>query len=211
MNCREFEAEWAGLDDTSKPTDEMETHRASCNRCAELIADLTSILEQARELRLSGDPPQRVWAAIHNQLEQEGLIREPAQSKTKARRALTRGWIFQALASGAVFSLALGVMYVHSLFNAQAPPILSVAHKVPELMPVDTSDRDKTVTAMVAKLPEDHREVFVSNWNQVNASINNWQAFADQHPDDTFAPQQLMNARQQKEQLWENLLRWDEF
>jgi hypothetical protein len=104
-------------------------------------------------------------------------------------------------------------MYLHSLFNVQAPPVFAGAPQVPDIAQVqpDTSARDKTVDQLLAKMPEDHREIFVSNWNQVNSSIENWQNFAQQHPDDPFAPQQLLNARQQKEQLWENLIKWDEF
>jgi hypothetical protein len=218
MNCKDFEIEWAGLEDASRLSLGMEEHRTACRHCAELVADLTSILEQARELRHSEEPPQRVWVAIRNQLEQEGLIREPVPAGLKPgwKRPPAAGWFFRlpmGLAYTAVFFIAVGVMYVHSLFYAQAPPIVAVPPPVPEMAYArpDTSARDKAVEELLAKVPADRREVFVSNWNQVNSSIQNWQNFEEQHPDDPFAPQQLMNARQQKEQLWENLVRWDEF
>ena len=218
MNCTEFEIEWAGLEDTSRLSTPMEDHRSSCNRCSALVSELNSILDQARELRFSEEPPQRVWVAIRNQLEQEGLIREPAITgvKSGSKRPSAAGWLFRlpmGLAYTSVFFFALGVMYLHSLFSTQALPTLARTPAVPEMAyeRPDTSARDKTVEELLAKIPEDHREIFVSNWNQVNSSIENWQNFADQHPNDPFAPQQLMNARQQKEQLWENLVKWNEF
>lgn len=218
MNCTDFEVEWAGLEDTSRLNAAMEGHRSACNHCAALVSELNSILDQARELRFSEEPPQRVWVAIRNQLEQEGLIREPAMARARAARKQrsAAGWLFRlpmGLAYTSVFFIAVGVMYLHSLFNPQALPTLARTPAVPEIAYVrpDTSARDKTVEEMLAKIPEDHREIFVSNWNQVNSSIENWQNFADQHPDDPFAPQQLMNARQQKELLWENLVKWNEF
>ena len=67
------------------------------------------------------EPPERLWPQIQQRLEQEGLIHEP-------RRGLRPGWLGGAatgwlmrlpmgLAYAAVFLVAVGVMYLHSLLQ----------------------------------------------------------------------------------------------
>jgi hypothetical protein len=38
------------------------------------VADLTSIVSAAHELPAEVDPPARVWASLHAQLEREGIL-----------------------------------------------------------------------------------------------------------------------------------------
>lgn len=219
MNCEKFETRWATLEDGSRLTPEMEDHRRVCRHCAGLVDDLTSIVKQARELRLEEEPPERVWVAVRNQLEQEGLFREAAASAMKPRwkSARATGWLFRfpmGLAYTAVFFVAVGVMYMHSLLtNPAAPPLIVTSPQVPEMAMAKaaTSEQDQEVQALLAKVPEEHRATFVANWNQVNASIENLSSFVDNHPDDPFARQQLMNAFQQKEHLRETIVRWGAF
>lgn len=219
MNCKEFEKEWTALEHGSRLTGPMADHRGVCQHCAELVEDMTAILEQARNMRLEEEPPQRVWVAVRNQLEQEGIIREPVASERKPRwkSAAASRWLFRlpmGLAYTAVFFMAVGVMYMHSLLSSPAvPPLLVTTPQVPEmaLTKTDTAAQDKEVQALFAKVPEEHRATIVSNWNQVNSSIENLSSFLDTHPDDPFARDQLMNAFQQKEHLRETLVRWEEF
>ena len=219
MHCKEFENEWTALEDGSRLTAPMEDHRGVCPRCAALVEDLTAILEQAREMRLEEEPPQRVWVAIRNQMEREGLIREPFASEIKPRwkSAPASAWLFRlpmGLAYTAVFFVAVGVMYMHSLLSGPAaPPLLVTMPQVPEmaLAKADTAEQDKEVQALLAKVPKEHRATIVTNWNQVNSSIENLSSFVDTHPDDPFARHQLMNAFQQKEHLRETLVRWEQF
>ncbi|MBI3933932.1 MAG: anti-sigma factor [Acidobacteria bacterium] len=220
MNCKDFEKEWAVLDEPSRLTAAMEDHRHACRNCSELWEELTSILQQARGMRLGEEPPQRVWVAVRNQLEQEGLIRQPAPREWKPlwKAAPAAGWFLRlpmGLAYAAVFFVAVGVMYLHSLVfdPGAAPPMLVLDSPAPEMLFVrpDTTSRDETVREMVARVPEEHRATFVSNWDQVNSSIQNLQTFVETHPDDPFGRQQLRNAFQLKEHLWETLVRWEEF
>src|SRR5437870_204288 len=97
MNCKEFEIEWSGLDDSSRLTAGMEDHRLACTRCSGLIEDLKAILEQARQLHFAQEPPERVWVSLRNQLELEGLIREPVAAAQTAswRRAPATRWLFR--------------------------------------------------------------------------------------------------------------------
>jgi hypothetical protein len=219
MNCKEFETQWAALEDNSRLTAPMEDHCGVCRHCSDMVEDLISLLEQARQMRAVEDPPQRVWVALRNQLEQEGLLREPVSGVSKPRwnTAPSAGWLFRlpmGLAYAAVFFVAVGVMYMQSrMSNPSAPPLVAVTAEVPDMAWVrpDTSDSDQNLQALLAKVPEEQRATMLTNWNQVNSSIQNLQTFIEANPDDPFAPPQLMNAFQQRERLRETLVRWEEF
>ena len=215
MNCHEFEIEWATLDEFAGPTSAMENHRQECRRCSQIFEELTSILQQARQMRLDEEPAQRVWVSVRNQLEQEGLIQETVSSALKPLWATApgSGWFSRlpmGLAYTAVFCVAAGVMYLNSLISnpGATPPMVGLAHEVPEIAWVrpDTAASDKSTQELIARVPEEHRATFVSNWNQVNTSIQNLQTFIETHPDDPFATPQLMNAFQQKEYLRQSLV-----
>ena len=219
MNCKEFENAWAALEDGSRLTAAMENHRSACRQCGELAEDLTALLEQARAMRIGNDPPQRVWVAVRNQLEQEGLLRDPVAGAGKLRwgAAAATGWLFRlpmGLAYTAVFFVAVGVMYMQSrLSDPSTPPLLAVTAEVPDMAWVrpDTSESDQSMQELLAKVPAEHRATFLLNWNQVNSSIRNLQTFIEANPDDPFVRPQLMNAFQQREHLRETLVRWEEF
>jgi hypothetical protein len=219
MTCRDFENAWVALEDGSGLTTAMEQHRSGCQHCADMVEDIAGMQQQARALRAEKDPPPRVWVAIRNRLDQEGLVREPVSSvrKPRWRAASATGWLFRlpmGLAYSAVFFVALGVMYMQSrLSDPSAPPLVAVTPDVPEMAWVrpDTSDSDQSVQELLAKVPVEHRATFLANWNQVNSSIQNLQTFVETHPDDPFARPQLLNAFQQRERLRETLVRWEEF
>ena len=219
MNCREFEIGWSALDDSVGMTPELESHRRGCRRCSALLKDLDSIRTVARSLRLEQEPPLRVWVALRNHLESEGVLREPREAPLRPnwRTVPWTGWLFRfpmGVAYAAVFFFAVGVMYLHTVVsNPGAPPMLATAPQVPEitLPATQNPERDQSVAELIAKVPEEHRATFVSNWNQVNSSIDHLSEFVGTHPDDPFGRQQLMNAFQQRERLWETLVRWEEF
>lgn len=220
MNCTDFEGQWAALEGGEELTAPLADHLRGCRRCAELIEDLRAIQEQAHGLRLAEDPPQRVWVAVRNQLEREGLIREPAAA---ARRPAwgglpAFGWLARfpmALAYAGVFFLALGVVYFYSQSTSSGPqpPTLVVTAPVPDIAWTrpNTAESDRNVEEMLARIPEEHRATFVSNWNRVNSSIRDWQSYLETHPDDPFAGRQLLNSLQQREFLRQTLVGREEF
>jgi hypothetical protein len=112
-------------------------------------------------------------------------------------------------AYAAVFVLTtLGVYVASQIANPAAPPIVAVRPEVPAIAsqrpdPNVTED----VQALIAKVPEDHREIFVNNWNQVNTSIHTLSDYTDSHPEDPLARSQLMNAFQQRDLLWDTLVK----
>src|SRR5882724_365582 len=77
MQCKEIEAvlENEGL----SPLPELvRAHAASCSACSNLIADFSAIISVAETLPAEVEPPTRVWVALRNQLEAEGVIRTGA-------------------------------------------------------------------------------------------------------------------------------------
>jgi hypothetical protein len=211
MNCNEFRDAWAGLDDSSRLSDAMESHRQLCRSCAQLVDDVQLIVQQARRMRLAEDPPKRVWANIQLRLEEEGLIREPASASPQPRAARPF-WAFRfrmGLAYVAVFLVAVGTMYVQSLFQKPAaPPQLVVESRPPE---TGVPERDEEVRQLMEQLPAEHRAVIQSNWNQVTTSIDQLNGFLQEHPEDPFAQSQLLTAQQQRRRLLETMIRLEEF
>jgi hypothetical protein len=168
-----------------------------------------------RSRQFSGEePPERVWLQIRSHLEKEGVIRDPSRRWFPA----PVGWFrfARGFAYAAVFVVAGGIMYLYSLFSASpAPPVLAVTPQVPQIALVqpNAAEREQGLQELVQKVPAEHRATFVANWNQVSTSIQQLSNFVEEHPDDPFARTQLMNAFQQREHLWETLVRsgWEQF
>jgi hypothetical protein len=53
------------------------------------VADLRSIVSAAHELPAEVDPPARVWASLHAQLEAEGILRRSVRRFDKGRNVCT--------------------------------------------------------------------------------------------------------------------------
>jgi hypothetical protein len=218
MNCREFEIEWAALDDSSGLTSLLDSHRQECKHCSDLVDDLNAIRKQARQLKIDLEPPQRVWATIQNQLEMEGLAHRltAAAPAGKVRRSRARGWLSavpMGLAYISVFLLTLAGMYVRSKFaDPVAVQNIAPAPAPPEVAQIRqaTAERDRKVQELALRVSEEHRATLVSSWNQLNASINNQSDFVMAHPWDDFALQGLRHTFQQSENFMEPFVRLEE-
>jgi hypothetical protein len=76
MQCKEVEVvlEQEGI---SPLPAAARAHIVSCSACQSFVADLTSIVDAARELPAELEPPARVWVSLRAQLENEGIIKLP--------------------------------------------------------------------------------------------------------------------------------------
>jgi hypothetical protein len=199
MNCQEFDKALEELDDYSVLPSPLEAHRLACHSCAELVEDLNLIVVQAREMLPLEQPPDRVWVEIERQLESSGLIKEPPRRSPSLRPAL--GWLWRfgmGFSYAAVFAVALGVVYVYSILSPPVPP------------PSIPQAPNPPFAQLFEKVPPKQREIYVSNLNQVNSSIQQLQTFLSEHPEDPFARQELFSTYQQKSRLWEDLVRWQD-
>jgi hypothetical protein len=82
MTCAEVQRELPFIIDGGGSVEQQE-HLKSCKICADLVADLRYIADQAKLLVPMHDPNPRVWDSIIRTLERDGLVK-PAQ----ARRSL---------------------------------------------------------------------------------------------------------------------------
>ena len=199
MHCQEFEKALEELDDYSVLPSPLESHRLACQSCAELVEDLTFIGVQAREMLPLEQPPDRVWVEIERQLENSGLIKEQSRRRPSLRPAFGWFWRFgMGFSYAAVFAVALGVVYVYSILSPPVP-----APPIPQAP-------NPPFAQLFEKVPPKQREIYVSNLNQVNSSIQQLQTFLAEHPEDPFARQELFTTYQQKSRLWEDLVRWQD-
>ncbi|MBI4458904.1 MAG: hypothetical protein HY648_02455 [Acidobacteria bacterium] len=215
MNCEEFERGWQDLEDFTDASPLMERHRQECPACAEMVRELQSIIQQARQMLPLENPPERIWLEVRQQLEKERLIPRAPQSRFPVSVPIV-GWFQRVplgLAYAAVFSLALGAVYLHNVFtNASAPsPAVSASQQAVAMTQATSRVQDEAFQELVGKIPHEKRAVYTTQFERVNSSIQQLSTFVHEHPDDPFVREQLVNAIGQRERLWETMVRWEEF
>ena len=80
MQCKEVEVVLEQEGWTPVP-EAARAHLASCGSCQSLVEDLSAIVATAHLLPADVTPPARVWNSLRVQLEQEGIIKLPADAK----------------------------------------------------------------------------------------------------------------------------------
>jgi hypothetical protein len=70
MSCAEFQAQMAELIGSGENLS-AHPHVGGCERCRALLADLTTIVEAARQLFPSVEPPDEVWEHIESAIKRE--------------------------------------------------------------------------------------------------------------------------------------------
>jgi hypothetical protein len=94
ITCREFLSYLEPWMEGERPQD-AQAHVRTCAHCTSVIKDLEIIHSEARGWNASQqDAPERVWTALREQLEQEGLIRGTIPTRQQAARgqAPRAGW-----------------------------------------------------------------------------------------------------------------------
>jgi hypothetical protein len=131
MNCLQFQEILPDVIDGGRNA-EQEAHLHSCPECSSLVADLTLITSEARQLQEFADPAPRVWNSIEIALRQEGLIREPRLGPTllpSVKRRWSLGWLapvaVMALLAFGVFVYERGAREPQSV--AQSPSVAAPA------------------------------------------------------------------------------------
>lgn len=114
MQCKEIEAvlENEGLSPLSEAA---RTHVASCEACRGLIGDFSAILAIARKLPAEVEPPTRVWVALRNQLEAEGIIKTDLEEVVVAQPSWWEN-LSKILRGRALATAAVGLVIVAAAF-----------------------------------------------------------------------------------------------
>jgi hypothetical protein len=148
MQCKDVELvlEQEGLEPLPE---EARAHLVECRDCRHYIADLTSLVDAAKRLPPEITPPDRVWISLRAQLEEEGIIRTPADvipvepasfwqsiSAFFGNRTLATGMVGILLAAAIVFQLRRDRIdpEVPPVPTAQVQPV-SPAAKAPATKP----------------------------------------------------------------------------
>jgi hypothetical protein len=183
-------------------------HLQSCACCRALVADLESI-GQAAPAMAEREPPERVWVSLRNQLELEGLIREPADAAValpaRTRSGLFFGWR-PALAGSflALFILLSGFVAYRSgsLLPRQA------AQEQPAGAYVPGSEVLEELAAIArAPVPEIHEHnplvtaAFRQNLEIVDNAIAICEKTVKAEPKNEVAREHLLSAYQQRADL----------
>ncbi len=94
ITCREFLSYLEPWMEGERPQD-AQAHVRTCSHCTSVIKDLQMIHSEARGWNAAEqDAPERVWTALREQLEQEGVIRGTIPARLQAARghAPRAGW-----------------------------------------------------------------------------------------------------------------------
>ncbi len=204
MTCAEFQRVLPYIIDTGGNA-EHEQHLRQCPVCADLVADLKYIADQAKLLVPMEDPSPRVWEGLQKSLEREGLVKS-----APARRSLLGlplgDW--QWFAAGAVIVLLLaGIFLTRNTAPAESsdsPQVASIAES--NL----TSAEDQEILSQVAQLSPGLRASYTQGLHDVNSYIADAERSVRDHPDDDNARQLLMYAYQQKALLYKMAARSSE-
>jgi hypothetical protein len=204
MTCAEFQRVLPYIIDTGGNA-EQEQHLRECAVCADLVADLKYIADQAKLLVPMEDPSPRVWEGLQKSLEREGLVKS-----APARRALLglplRDWGWVAAGAAAVVLLA-GIFFTRSTTSADQPKT-TVAMESTATGPSNAEDQQ--ILDTVAQLSPDVRDSYRQGLRDVNSYIQDAERSVKENPDDQSARQFLMQAYQQKAMLYQMATRSSE-
>jgi hypothetical protein len=196
MTCAEFQRVLPYIIDTGGNA-EHEQHLRECPVCADLVADLKYIADQAKLLVPMEDPSPRVWEGLQKSLEREGLVKS-----APARRSLLglplRDWEW-VVAGAAIVLLLAGIFVTRTTAPAEQP-------NAPEVAAISESNiasaEDQEILSTVAQLSPDARASYTQGLRDVNSYIADAERSVREDPGDDSARQLLMHAYQQKALLY---------
>ncbi|HET6934232.1 MAG TPA: hypothetical protein VFI72_05290 [Candidatus Angelobacter sp.] len=202
MNCQQFQEVLPYIIE-SGGNEEQEAHLRSCSACSELVRDLKYIAEQAKLLLPMHDPSPKVWIGIEQSLQREGLLTEGRMSRqghttnysTQTKSWTPIGWIIASIA--VVVFTAMLVTYKPHLPSTQDAAQNSSAQSA------QFDNDDQQLIARVSEQEPGLRRAYEDGLKEANAYIADAQQEVKRDPDDASAQEQLVQAYQQKETLYQ--------
>ncbi len=190
MTCAEFQKVLPYIIESGGNPQEEE-HLQTCPVCADLVADLKYIAEQAKLLVPMEEPAPRVWEGIQKELQREGLVR-PVGAR--------RGLLGPSLAGAVAVLLILSGVFLYQ--KGVSRPRQDAASIQPIPSASASTDDEQLLEAVAARNPE-MKDSYAENLKHVNAYISDAQRSVEQNPDDPDARQSLLQAYDQKALLYE--------
>lgn len=206
MQCRDVEVvvEQEGLDPLPQAA---RAHVTGCRHCQGFVADLQAIVSAAERLPSEVEPPAHVWVSLRNQLELEGIIKEPVAAPAEERGAswwqgfgnLFRSRTLVTVTVGLLIAAA-GILQLRqsgdltSGIPTPEPNGLAQTAKVLNEQEVDLRNMHLTSTSPVDASLE-------QNLRQVDEFIADCEHHLKAAPQDQLAREYLSDAYQQKAEL----------
>lgn len=211
MTCAEFEQVLPDLLEGSRHL-ELEAHLKACPKCSELVSDLRAITEECKLLRASEEPPARLWSSIGAALREEGLIRETPVRRPFLVPASRSRWGVTAWLAPVAAVLVVGVAFfmtrptsqrLAERENSATRVGISPAYGVSDQT---GNEDDQQVLTEISRSAPMMETAYQEDLRNVNSYIQDAEEFLREHPNDNEGEQYLMEARQQKEMLYEMAL-----
>jgi hypothetical protein len=214
MQCEEFEQTLEQEEFEALPKQAL-AHLATCAACTALFADFGVIHSMASELAADPVAPlsENVWIALRNQLEAEGLIRDPQTTLPSAPQTNPAWWSFfqRPAMAGAFLALVIAAAgTVSYLSHSQSSTAQSELTPVLEISSVPTANN--VFKEEVLNVNDDAILGVQRQDSAVTASIrrnlqivDNFIAMCEkdvrEQPDNQIAREYLYGAYQQKAEL----------
>lgn len=228
MQCKDVELvlEQEGIEPLPE---EARAHLAGCRDCRNYISDLTSLVDAANKLPSEITPPDRVWISLRAQLEEEGIIRTPADVIPAepaswwqsihaffSNRVLATAMVGIVLAAAIVFQIRIDrsarVVPSVQTANTGAPLLVDKTSGAEPLVPPttgdefgrtarDLNDQEPVATGMILSSASPVDASLRDNLKKVNEFIAECEHHLKEQPQDELTREYLSAAYQQKAEL----------
>ena len=210
MQCEQFEQILEQQDTGPLPQPAL-SHVDECEACRSLMADLGEINEVAMAMGAEGiAPPERVWIALSNQLEAEGILRDSPQAPQRVKQ----GWwsAFQRPAfAGAFLGLILvgaaAISYMQGTSQVAVQSQLSVPHETSAVPSADSVFKEEVLTVGSDSIPgfQEQDAAVTASFRRNLGIVDNFIAMCEkdvrEQPDNEMAREYLYGAYEQKAEL----------
>jgi len=210
MQCEQFEQILEQQDAGPLPQPAL-SHVDECEACRSLMADLGEINEVAMAMGAEGiAPPERVWIALRNQLEAEGIFRDSRQAPQRVRQ----GWwsAFQRPAfAGAFLGLILvgaaAISYMQGTSQVAVQSRLSVPQETSAVPSADSVFKEELLTVGSDSIPgfQEQDAAVTASFRRNLGIVDNFIAMCEkdvrEQPDNEMAREYLYGAYEQKAEL----------
>lgn len=204
MNCQQFQEVLPYMIESGGSESEEE-HLRTCQSCAELVRDLRYIAEQAKLLLPMREPSPQVWTNIEQSLQREGMLTEgrlspPGHIKNYST-AQTKSWT----PLGWILALAATIAFTNLVIHYQAhlPGSAASAQNGGAPSISITENDDQQLVSTLSKQDPVVGRAYDTGLKEANAYITDAQQAVNRDPQDPMARQQLLEAYQQKEMLYQ--------
>ena len=210
MQCDHFE-QILEQQDTGPLPELALAHVDECEACRSLMADLGEINDIAMAMGAEGiAPPERVWIALRNQLEAEGIF----QNSPRAIRSVRPGWwsAFQRPAfAGAFLGLILvgaaAISYRHDTSQVAMQPQIPLQQETAAVPSAENVFKEEVLTVGSDSIPgfQEQDAAVIASFRKNLGIVDNFIAMCEKYvreqPDNEMAREYLYGAYEQKAEL----------